>query len=57
MGYRSVFDDIDAQIESSMQNIKLKNEKVIYEGFLKTKTIDNQLQEEFFILTDDKLVI
>jgi hypothetical protein len=33
----SVFEETDARVESSMGNIKLGDEKIVFEGFLRVK--------------------
>jgi hypothetical protein len=38
---KSIFEDIDAIVESEMSNIKLGDEKIVYEGFLKVKDAEN----------------
>jgi hypothetical protein len=38
----SIFEEIDTRVESAMGNIKLGDESIVYEGFLKVKDLENQ---------------
>jgi hypothetical protein len=53
---RSIFEEIDARVESSMGQVKLAEEKIVFEGFLRVKDVASEWQEEYFLLTNDKLI-